>query len=78
MIRLMGMGSCFMQIKMSTRESGLMIKLTEKEFIHTQMEHDTMASGKKTNSMELEWNLGLTELSMKANTMMERRTGKVN
>lgn len=72
------MENYFMLMEISMKESGLMIRQMEKECIPMQMEQSTMETGSTINSMEREWNNGQMELSMKVNTVKEKRTVKGN
>ena len=61
-----------MLMEISMKETGWMIKLTDKEFIFIPTMLDTKANGKTTNNTVKEKNLGQMVLSMKDNTMKEK------
>jgi len=59
-------------MEISMKETGWMIKLTDKEFIFIPTMLDMKANGKTTNNMVKEKNPGLTEQSMKESMKKER------
>lgn len=67
------MASYFMQMVTSTRANGRMIRLMGREHILIVMVPNIKENGKMTNSMGMVSNNGLMELSMKVNTLRERR-----
>ena len=67
-----------MQMAMSTKVSGLMIKLTAKEPTHMQMELTIMEIGLTISSMVMAWSLGQTVQNMKVTMSTVKRKEKVS
>ena len=63
---------------MSTKASGLMTRLMEKELILMPMGLTTMETGSTINNMATAWNRGQMVPSTKATTSMARRKEKVS
>ncbi len=73
-IKRMAMEHCIMQMVMSMKESGKMIRPTEKACIIMQMEQTTMESGKTISNTASVLRDGLMVLSTRAFTMRVKRT----
>lgn len=67
-----------MQMGISMKDNGKMIKHMEKEHFYMSMELIIMVIGLMINKMEQEWNVGKMEQNLKVIMLMAKKKGKEN
>lgn len=67
-----------MQMVISMKDNGKMIKHMEKEHFYMSMELIIMVIGLMINKMELEWNVGKMEPNSKVIMLMAKKKDKEN
>lgn len=67
-----------MQMVISMKDNGKMIKHMEKEHFYMSMELIIMVIGLMINKMELEWNVGKMEPNTKVIMLMAKKKDKEN